>query len=308
MIFDESTLHKLEQLTLVADRVRVGLMKGDRRSRKRGSSIEFADYRDYTRGDDLRRLDWNVYARLERPFIKLLEEEEDLAVHLLVDASASMGWPADPEPIGRDMNDAPGPETNKLTYALRLAGALGHVALSGGDQVRATLLVGQDQGMQRWGPFRGAQNSLHLFHFLENGRASGVTNLDVSLQQYALRGGRPGLLFLVSDMFSPAGYREGLKALRARGYDVAIMHVLSPDEIDPPLAGDLKLVDVETGSEAEITLDPTTVAEYRSRLQEWRDEVAGFCLQRGLHYVPVTTDLSWERLVLRTLRAQGIVK
>jgi hypothetical protein len=109
-------------------------------------------------------------------------------------------------------------------------------------------------------------------------------------------------------MFSPAGYREGLKALRARGYDVAIMHVLSPDEIDPPLAGDLKLVDVETGSEAEITLDPTTVADYRSRLQEWRDEVAGFCFQRGLHYVPVTTDLSWERLVLRTLRAQGIVK
>lgn len=307
MIFDESTLRKLEQLTLVADRVRVGLMKGDRRSRKRGSSIEFADYRDYTRGDDLRRLDWNVYARLERPFIKLLEEEEDLAVHLLVDASASMDWPTGREAAGAERSDEPGPETNKLTYALRLAGALGHVALSGGDQVRATLLVGQGRGMRQWGPFRGAQNSLRLFQFLENGQASGVTNLDVSLQQYALRGGRPGLLFLMSDMFSPAGYREGLKALQARGYDVAILHVLSPDEMDPPLAGDLKLVDVETGSEAEITLDPATLADYRSRLKEWRDEVAGFCLKRGLHYVPATSDVPWERLVLQRLRAKGVV-
>ena len=127
-LFNEATLRKLEQLTLVAGQVRVGMMKGDRRSQKRGTSIEFADYRNYVRGDDLRRLDWIVYARLERPFIKLLEEEEDLAVHILVDGSASMDWP-DGES-----------EEQKLRYALLLAGALGHIALSSGDLTLVTLL------------------------------------------------------------------------------------------------------------------------------------------------------------------------
>ncbi|MCA9981224.1 MAG: DUF58 domain-containing protein, partial [Anaerolineales bacterium] len=130
-LFDEKTLRQLEQLTLIADKVRAGVMKGDRRSNKRGSSIEFADYRNYVKGDDLRRLDWNVYARLEKPFIKLLEEEEDLAVHLLVDASESMNWPDTPQEA----------DLNKLNYALRLAGALGHIGLTAGDQVSIALLT-----------------------------------------------------------------------------------------------------------------------------------------------------------------------
>lgn len=290
-IFDESALRKLEQLTLVADRVRVGVLKGDRRSRKRGTSIEFADYRDYTRGDDLRRLDWNVYARLERPFIKLLEEEEDLAVHLLVDDSASMDWPDEPE-------------QNKLRYGLLLAGALGHIALTTGDQVSVTLL----RRRQRWGPFRGRQNSLRLLQFLETREAGGQTNLDAVLRDYALRGGRPGLLFLFSDMLSPAGYREGINVLLARGYEVGLLHILSPDEVEPPLAGDLKLVDVETGEDAEISLDATTLAAYQERLQTWQAELAAFSASRAIHYVPVTTDVPWERLVLRTLRAEGVLK
>lgn len=294
LIFDESVLRKLEQLTLVADQVRVGVMKGDRRSRKRGTSVEFADYRNYTKGDDLRRLDWNVYARLGRPFIKLLEEEEDLAVHLLVDASASMDWPE-------------GEEANKLRYALMLAGALGHIALTTGDQVAVTLLTGRGQGARRWGPFRGRQNSLRLLQFLETAGAGGVTNLNVSLREYALRGGRPGLLFLLSDMLSPAGYRDGVNALQARGYEVGVLHILSPDEVDPPLAGDLKLVDVETEEDAELTLDVTTLDLYRERLQAWQAELADHCRSRGVHYVPVITDVPWERLVMQTLRVQGVL-
>lgn len=294
LIFDESVLRKLEQLTLVADQVRVGIMKGDRRSRKRGSSVEFADYRNYTKGDDLRRLDWNVYARLGRPFIKLLEEEEDLAVHLLVDASASMDWPE-------------GEEANKLRYALMLAGALGHVGLATGDQVVVTLLTGRGEGARRWGPFRGRQNSLRLLQFLETASAGGVTNLNVSLREYAMRGGRPGLLFLLSDMMSPAGYRDGVNALQARGYEVGVIHILSPDEVDPPLAGDLKLIDVETEDDAELTLDVTTLDLYRERLQAWQAELADHCRGRGVHYVPVVTDVPWERLVMQTLRVQGVL-
>ncbi len=294
-LFDETTLRKLEQLTLIADKVRVGVMKGDRRSSKRGSSIEFADYRNYTKGDDLRRLDWNVYARLERPFIKLLEEEEDLAVHLLVDASASMNWPDDPDN-----------ETNKLNYALRLAGALGHIGLSAGDLVNVMLL--NSNGDQNWGPFRGQQNSLRLLNFLENGTAVGITNLDISLKNYVLRGRRPGLLFLITDLLSPDGYKEGLNALQMRGYEVGLIHLLSPDEVEPPVTGDLKLIDIETGADAEITLDPTTLNLYRDRLQSWQTEIATYCGSRNIHYIPVITDAPWEKLVMQTLRGKGVLK
>ena len=291
-LFDETTLHKLEQLTLVAERVRVGVMKGDRRSRKRGTSIEFADYRNYTKGDDLRRLDWNVYARLERPFIKLLEEEEDLSVHLLVDGSASMDWPE-------------AGDEHKLTYALRLAGALGHIALTSGDLLTVTLL--NSSGDQKWGPFRGQQNSLRLLQFLETGKAQGITDLNQSLRHYAQRASRPGLLFVLSDLLSPNGFQDGLNALQSRGYEVGLIHILSPDEIDPPISGDLKLVDLETGQDAEITLDATTLDQYRQRVQEWQTETAVYCANRTIHYIPLTTDTPWEQVVMQTLRVKGVI-
>ena len=292
ILFDESALRKLEQLTLIADKVRVGVMKGDRRSSKRGTSIEFADYRNYTKGDDLRRLDWNVYARLERPFIKLLEEEEDLAVHLLVDTSASMDWPDG--------------EQKKADYGLRLAGALGHVGLATGDLVSLTLL--SSQGDLRWGPYRGQQNSLRLLQFLETNQSGGITDINLSLKQYALRGRRPGLLFLITDLLSPNGYQDGLNALLSRGYEIGLIHLLSPDEVDPPVTGDLKLVDVETGEDAEITLDASTLDLYQERLTEWRSEIGSFCNGRGIHYIPVTTNLPWENLIMQTLRSKGVLK
>ncbi|MCP4428722.1 MAG: DUF58 domain-containing protein, partial [Chloroflexi bacterium] len=260
-LFNESDLRKLEQLTLIAERVRVGVMKGDRRSRKRGTSIEFADYRNYTKGDDLRRLDWNVYARLERPFIKLLEEEEDLAVHLLVDASASMNWPdgdSNQLPVNSDQS------TNKLVYAMQLAGALGHISLTSGDLLTVSLL--QSEGDRHWGPHRNRQNSLRLLQFLETGGGGGITDLNLSMRNYALYGRRPGLLFLISDLLSPNGYQDGLNALQSRGYEIGLIHLLSPDEVNPAVSGDLKLVDIETGQDAEITLDPTTLGQYRERL------------------------------------------
>jgi len=294
LIFDEATLRKLEQLSLVASRVRVGLMKGERRSRKKGSSIEFADYRDYSPGDDLRRLDWNVFARLERPFIKLLEEEEDLAVHILVDASASMNWPDS------------GGEVNKFQYALRLAGALGYIALVTGDLVAVTWLT--SQGNRSWGAFRGRQNALPMFQYLEAGEAIGITNLDAANRDYALRATRPGLLVLISDLFSPSGFTNGLNALLGRGYEVVIVQLLSPDESHPPFGGDVKLVDVETGAGAELTLDVSTISLYKQRLREWQSEIAKYAANHGINFVPVTTDLPWDKLVQQSLRARDIVR
>ena len=295
MLFDESTLRKLDRLTLVAAQVRAGRIKGERRSTKRGTSIEFADYRDYTRGDDLRRVDWNVYARLERPFIKLLEEEEDLAVHLLLDASRSM--------------DSGAEAHHKFRYAQRLAAALGHMALAAGDRLTVQVLPSPGRSVgESFGPARGRGQTLRLLNFLENLRPGGQTELDLALRNYALAAKRPGLAFLLSDVFSPAGYRDGLAQLLGRGYEVTVLHILAPDEVDPPLAGDLRLIDAETQLPQDVTLDGGLRDLYRRRVAGWRGEIEAYCLRRGMHYVPVTTDLLWDELVLHQLRARGLIR
>lgn len=306
-LFDESSLRKLEQLTLLADSVRVGSMKGDRHSRKRGSAIEFADYREYAPGDDLRRLDWNVFARLDRPFVKLTEEEEDLAVHILVDTSTSMDWPQ-----GNDEDET---GSNKLRYAILMSGALGYLALGSGDLVNVTLFNSNE--FRTWGAFRGRQNGWPLIQFLEanyesltnrDGNLPRQTSLDYFVRDYARRAKRPGLLFLITDLLASGDFRVGLNDILARGYEIALLHLHSPDEISPNLSGDLKLIDVETNETAEITIDPLVIEEYINRMEEWHARVANWCTSREIHYVPITTDVSWERIVMGLLREQGVVR
>ncbi len=292
-LFDEKTLRKLDRLALVASQVRAGQIKGERRSTKRGTSIEFADYRDYTRGDDLRRVDWNVYARLERPFIKLLEEEEDLAVHLLLDASRSMDYGTE--------------EQHKFRYAQRLAAGLGYVALGAGDRLTLVVLRGEAAGAQ-FGPARGRGHTMRLLQFLDGLQADGTTELDAALRTYALEAKRPGLAFVISDLFSPAGYRDGLGQLQGRGYEVSLMHLLAPDEIDPPLAGDLRLIDAETSDPQDVTLDGGLRDLYRTRVAGWRDEIERYCLKRRVNYIPITTDTAWDEVVLYHLRRRGLIK
>jgi uncharacterized protein (DUF58 family) len=293
VIFDEATLRKLNTLSLVASQVRAGAIKGERRSTKRGASVEFADYRNYTPGDDLRRLDWNVYGRLDRPFIKLLEEEEDLAVHVLVDASRSMDW-----------GDGP---THKLGYALRLGAALGAVALGAGDRLTAAVLNAEGP-LHLFGPSRGSQQLLRLAAFLENTTPSGITDLNASLRDYALASRRPGLLFLISDLFAPTGFQEGLARLQARGYEVTVLHTLSPDELGPPLAGDLRLVDIETGHAQEVSLDSGLRDLYRRRIQSWQTEIQAYCLKRGIRYMRLSTTTPWDKVLLTEMRKAGVVR
>jgi uncharacterized protein (DUF58 family) len=293
VIFDEATLRKLNTLSLVASQVRAGVIKGERRSTKRGASVEFADYRNYTPGDDLRRLDWNVYGRLDRPFIKLLEEEEDLAVHVLVDASRSMDWGDGPE--------------HKLGYALRLGAALGAVALGAGDRLTAAVLYAEGR-LPHFGPSRGTQQLLRLAAFLENTAPAGVTDLNASLRDYALASRRPGLLFLISDLFAPTGFQEGLTRLQARGYEVTVLQTLSPDELDPPLAGDLRLVDIETGHAQEVSLDSGLRDLYRRRIQTWQAEIQAYCLKRGIRYMRLSTTTPWDKVLLTEMRKAGVVR
>lgn len=292
-LFDEKTRRKLEQLMLAASRVRAGAIKGERRSNKRGTSIEFADYRNYVPGDDLRRLDWNIYARLERPLTKLYEDEEDLAVHLILDTSASMDFPEDPD-------------LNKFTYTRRLLAGLGYVSLTSNDRLLVTAVSGNE--LLHFGPARGRAYGVRLLNFVNELQARGTTDLNTVLRDYAMRAGRPGLCIIVSDMFSPTGYVDGVNALLSKGYEVAIVHVLSPDEIEPPLAGDLRLLDVETGAAQEVSIDGSMRDLYVRRVQEWRDSIRMECLRRNVHFIPVDTRNAWEKVILFDLRRLGIVK
>ena len=281
---------------LVARKVRAGAIKGDRRSVKRGSSVEFADYRNYAAGDDLRQLDWNIYARLERPYIKLLEDEEDLAVHLILDASASMDFP-------------PGGEADqhKLLYAKRIFAGLAYVSLASNDRLVLTAI--SDRGAATFGPTRGRAQGIAALRFIQEIDAAGITDLDRALADYALRARRPGLTLVISDMFSYEGrYLEGLNALLGRGHEVAFIHVLAPEELRPPVTGDLSLIDVETALKQEVTLDGAMLGMYQRRVRAWRDEIRGECLRRGAHYFPLSTDAPWERLILADMRRVGLVK
>ena len=293
MLFDEATLRKLNQLTLVASRVRTGMIKGERRSTKRGTSIEFADYRNYTPGDDLRRLDWNIYARLERPFIKLLEEEEDLAVHILIDLSGSMDWGEGNQ--------------NKLRFALYLAAALGSIALNSGDRLTASVLQ-SGKTTARFGPSRGAQHLMHYLAFLEKLEAHGTTNLGQSLKEYGLEAHRPGLAFILSDLFSPTDIQEGVKLLQSKGYELSVLHILTDDEIDPPLSGDLRLIDIETGNAEEVSLDGGLRDIYRQSFKAWQEDLQKEFHKRGIRYMPLTTHTAWDKVILYDMRKEGAVK
>lgn len=295
-LLPESIRRRLEPLMLVARQVRVGAIKGDRRSIKRGTSIEFADYRNYVAGDDLRQLDWNIYARLERPYIKLLEDEEDLAVHLILDTSASMDFPPEGEP-----------DQHKLLYAKRIAAGLAYISLTSGDRLALTAV--NDRGRATFGPARGPGQAIALLRFLGEITAAGITDLDAALGDYALRARRPGLTLIVSDMFSRDGaYLDGLHALLNRGHEVVLIHVLAPEEAQPLVTGDLSLVDVETETQQEVTVDGAMLGIYQRRLAAWRDEMRDECRRRGAHYFPLVTDAPWERLILSDMRRAGLLK
>ena len=302
MLFDETSLRKLQQLTLVTARVRAGALRGERRSLKRGAGLEFADFRDYVPGDDLRRVDWNVYARLDRPYVKLREEEEDLAVHILVDASQSMDWGEGTQ--------------HKFNYALQLAAGLGSIGLSTGDRVMVSTLKTSEvfetsevsSRSTSEVSLRGQQYLLHLLKFLEAQQAAGRTDLEAAVRRYLIRPRRPGLVILITDLLSPNGFQPAVKLLQQRGHEVSIAHVMSPDEIDPPLAGDLKLIDIETGNAQEVSLDGGLRNAYRDRVKAWRAEAQAFCRARNVRYLAVQTDRPWDEVVLYDMRKAGMVK
>jgi uncharacterized protein (DUF58 family) len=287
-LFDESFLRRLEQLELASRRLTAGRMKGERRSIRRGQSVEFADYRNYSHGDDLRQLDWNVYARLERMFIKLFVEEEDVTVHVLVDASRSMDYG----------------QPNKLDFARRAAGALGYLGLAGLDRVSVAFLGDGHATSLR--PMRGKRRAPELFRFLSEPRTERHTGLAPAAREYASRLRGTGPLLLLSDLMDP-GYLDALRDLAGTRCQLSVLHVLSPEELDPEVPPDARLVDNETGQGVEVTGDDDLVERYRTRLAAWQEEIGTFVGRRGGAYVAIPSDLDLADLLFDVLRRRRVV-
>ncbi len=288
-VFDEGFLRQLQRLGVLMKQPVRGGLKGGRRSVKRGQSVEFADYRDYALGDDLRQLDWNVFARLEKLFVKLFVEEEDVTITFLLDASPSMAF-------GR-------PE--KLLFAKRAAAALGYIALAGEDRVVVTALTGRSA--RRQGGLRGSGRVFRLLGNLSSIRpAEGPTDLVASVRHAAAMLSGRGVIVLLSDLLDPGADRV-IRELAATGSELIILHVLSPEELDPQLEGDLRLVDAETGEGVDVTVDLAAIDAYKARLAAWQEGFADLAAKRRASYVPVPSDLPLADLVFAELRRRRVV-
>jgi uncharacterized protein (DUF58 family) len=288
-VFDEAFLRQLERLLLLMRSPVRGGLKGGRRSVKRGQSVEFADYRDYTMGDDLRQLDWNVYARLERLFVKLFVEEEDVTVSLLVDASASMAA------------GAPG----KLLFAKRAAAALGYIGLASEDRVAVTALSGRTA--RRRTALRGSGRVFRLLADLSAIEpAEGPTDLLVAARHAGAQLHGRGIVILLSDLLDPAADKV-IRELAATGSELIVLHVLSPEELDPALEGDLRLIDSETGEGLDVTVDLATVDAYKSRLAAWKADLADLAAKRRASYVDLTSDQNLADLMFAELRRRRVL-
>lgn len=316
----------LDSVDVVSRRVFPGKLQGERRSKARGRSVEFEDFRPYVPGDDLRHIDWNVFARLDRFFIKIFQEEQDLAVHVVLDASASM--------------DAGNP--NKLLFAQRVAMAMGYAALVGNNRVAAWIFGGPGggatatAGLRAMEAVRGRRAAQRLGRFLidhtlvQTANAGGMASpgalaageFNAAMRAIARSRTGRGVVVLLSDLLIPGGYEQGLALLGAPSgpgaeWDVLLLQTLAPGELDPLvetdgeggriMLGDLRLTDVETGRVAEVTLTPDLVERYKARLAEYRGRLARFAASRGMTHLVVRSDADVASLVLDDLRRRGVL-
>ena len=284
-LLDPDFIRRLARLRLMVRRRFAGAAGGARRSLRRGSSAEFADHRPYYPGDDVRRIDWNAYARLEELVLRLFVAEEDLTLYLLLDTSRSMGFG----------------EPRKIDVAKRIAAALGYVALSGSERVS---VVPWGAGMRApMPPARGKRRIGTLLKFLDALEPDGETDLSRAVDEMLSRRVRPGLVAVISDLMDPGGYQRSLDRLLAERHEAALFHVLSAEELDPAPGGDLVLVDAERGQEVEVSVDARALRAYRARLSAFLADAEGWAKRRGAAYVRVGGDVAVEEALLDYLRA-----
>ena len=282
-------LRRLEQFQLLAARRAKSSARGERRSKARGQSVEFADYRNYTAGDDFRYLDWNLYGRLEKLFLKLYEEERELPVRIFLDCSESMAFGS----------------PRKFDFARQIAAAVGYVALCGFDRVSIFLFPASSENAVHAGALRavrGRKSSLTYFQNLSKLSAKGGADFNDSLRRGAIEARQAGVAVVLSDFLDLAGYESGLSALIARGFHVNTIQILAPEELNPSTFGDLRFVDSETGAMQEVTFGKYRLKNYQQTVENYCQRLREYCQGRGINYFRVGSDASLEKLLLNQLR------
>ncbi|MDG2054575.1 MAG: DUF58 domain-containing protein [Phycisphaerales bacterium] len=294
-LLDTDLMTRLGHLDVLSRKIFQGKVQGERRSRKRGLSVEFADYRQYVAGDDLRFIDWNVFARLDRLFIKLFIEEEDLSLILVVDASASMDWG----------------NPNKFIFAQKLAMALGYIGLV--NHNRVSLMSFGEEGLQVLPNLRGRRRTQEMGNWLLEKNPVGSADFNETMRTIATGRQGKGVMVLLSDFLYKEGYEKGLRFLAGgrTGFDTFCVQTLAPEEIDPGqhgLTGNLRLTDIEDSDAAEVTVSPSLLRKYKSNLDQYCGQLQEFCVRRGISQLTVDTSTDMNVLLVDYLRRRGLLK
>ncbi len=287
--FDSDFLKKLEYLYIVSKKIFSGRIKAERRSTRRGVSVEFADYRNYTAGDDFRYIDWNAFARLDGLLLKLYEEREDLHIYFLVDVSQSMTYG----------------ELPKLIYAKRVAAALAYIGLSNLDRIGITAFNTTDT--TRLPTERGKGKIFTVLNFLDQINSTGETDLEHAFRNFVHFTKRRGLVVVISDLFDPKGFTAGLNMLKFQKHDLFVIHIIDEKEAEPNLLGDYHLVDVETNQLRPVTINENHIKRYQDLFQKYCDDIDRYCTQREISLVRTMTKTPFEELILRIFRMGGFV-
>jgi len=285
---------RIGQLDVVSRKIFSGKIQGERRSKRRGQSVEFADFRPYVHGDDLRFIDWNIFGRLDRLFLKIFLEEEDLSLLVAIDTSASMDW-GDP---------------NKLAYAQRLAMALGYVGLVNHNRVTMAAFGGEG-GLRILKNLRGRRRTSEMGRWLLDLQPGGANSFEESMKSLAVSRQGRGVMLVISDFLFKEGYEKGLRYVAGRGYDLWCLQTLAPQEIDPAahgLAGDWRLTDAEDRDEAEVTASPGLIEQYRANLGAWCAGLRDFAVRRSIMHLVVDTSTDVDVLLLEYLRRRGLLR
>jgi uncharacterized protein (DUF58 family) len=282
-------MSKLERMELVSRKIFRGRMKGERRSKRKGQSVEFADFKNYVAGDDLRFIDWNLFARLDRLYLKIFLEEEDLHFYTIIDDSLSMefGEPA------------------KFHVAKQIAASLAYIGLCRGDRVSVSSFATSGSPLV----LRGKSSTHRMLNHLENvSSIQQCPSMDDAIKRFCLKNTGKGIVVVISDLMSKSGYEAALRMLVAREMDVFLIHLLSPEELSPSLQGDLKLVDCEDGDRREVSISASLLNRYQQTLAAFIEQAKTFCNRRSIAYVPARSDESTENLVNEYLRTRGLVR
>ena len=292
-LFDDDFLRQLELLQVIARRLIRGRQRAERKTKKTGSGLEFADHREYSPGDDIRNVDWGVLARLGSTLVRLFEEDEDLPLRIVVDVSDSM--------LTKD--------GQKLIYAQKIAAALAYVGLAGLDRVGMTAFSGKVH--ETLPAVRGKGRIFRVFEFLKSAQLGGPTNIYTGCKRVAAQSSLPGVTVVISDFYDIEGAFDGLNLLRFRKHEVVAIQVLDPLEanpVDTGLRGDVTLVDVEGDDSRDVTLSASLLQAYADAHERFCKTLENKCRSRGMPFFRASIDEPFDELVLRIFRLGGVLR